>query len=235
MKIRPSVLLFCAAAALAAAAVAEDSDALAGGFGATLRFDFLYNGIKVGNVTETFRVDSEGGYVLESHAAATGLAALLYGDVWRSSRGRLDPRAGFAPDFYEEKRGPRPRQAAAFDRERGVISLERGADERREEPLEGVVYDYLNALYLSHVLGAPVAGTIAVTDGWRLKSYGYENAGVETLRTPAGEFEAARISRTDGKTRIFWLAEELGFLPVRVYVDDKGHVFESVLTGAEAR
>ena len=237
MTARLSAWLFCIALGLAAATASAEGggggDALGAGFGATLRFDFLYNGIKVGNVTETFRVDSEGGYVLESHAAATGLAALLYGDVRRGSRGRLDPRAGFLPESYEEKRGPRPRQAAVFDRARGVIVLKRGEHERREEPLEGIVYDYLTALYLSHVLGAPAAGTISVTDGWRLKAYGYENAGTETVRTPAGEFEAARLSRTGGKTRIFWLAKELDYLPVRVYVDDKGHIFESVLTGAD--
>ena len=204
-------------------------------FGATLRFDFLYNGVKVGNVTETFEVDSEGGYVLESHAAAVGLAKLLYGDVWRRSRGRLDPEAGFVPEHYEEKRGPRPRQAAFFDRARGVIALSRGEGDKREEPLDGVVYDYLNALYLSYVLGAPLDGDITVTDGWGLRLYGYQNAGVETVRTPAGKFSAARITRTDGKKRIFWLAEELDYLPVRIYVDDKGHIFESILVGAEQR
>ena len=202
-------------------------------FGAVLRFDFLYNGVKVGNVTETFEVDAKGGYVLESHAAAVGLAKLLYGDVWRRSRGRLDPEVGFVPDHYEEKRGPRPRQEAVFDRARGVVALSRGEDEEREETMDGAVYDYLNALYLSYVLGAPLDGEIAVTDGWRLKLYGYQNAGEETVRTPAGKFRAARITRTDGKKRIFWLAEELDYLPVRIYVDDKGHIFESVLVGAE--
>ena len=206
-----------------------------GSFGATLRFDFLYNGVKVGDVTEIFHVDADGGYALNSHAKAVGLAAILYGDVRRSSRGRLDPEVGFIPDFYEEKRGPRPKQTAEFDRERGVIVLRRGDDDAREEPLEGVVYDYLNALYLSYVMGRPAAGTISVTDGWRLKEYGYEQSGTETLRTPAGEFETERISRTDGKTRIFWLAKELDYLPVRIYVDDKGHIFESMLVGAERR
>ena len=217
--------------ALAAAAHAEGG--VVGAFGATLRFDFLYNGVKVGDVTEVFQADGDGGYVLDSHAEARGLAAILYGDVRRRSRGRLDPLAGFAPDFYEEKRGPRPRQTAEFDRERGVIVLRRGEDDAREEPLRGVVYDYLNAVYLSYILGRPAAGTLSVTDGWRLKDYGYEQTGTEALRTPAGEFEATRIARTDGKTRVFWLAKDLDYLPVRIYVDDKGHIFESVLVGAE--
>lgn len=207
----------------------------AGGWGVTLRYDFLYNGFKVGDVTEVFRADAGGGYVLESHAAATGLAALLHGDVRRGGGGRLDSALGFIPEFYEEKRGPRPRQRAEFDRGRGVVILHRGEDERREERLGGAVYDYLSAVYLSYILGRPAGGTLAVTDGWRLKSYVYEDLGVENVRTPAGEFSAVRMSRADGKTRIFWLAEELDYLPVRIYVDDKGHIFESVLTGAERR
>lgn len=231
-------LLLLTAAALpmlssADAAEAEAHPAAAGGaFGVTLYFDFLYNGLKVGEVTETFRADGAGGYELDSHAAASGLAAILYGDVRRHSRGRLDAALGLVPDFYEEQRGPRPRQAAEFDRARGVVTLRRGADEVREEPLAGAAYDYLSAFYLSYVLGRPAAGTLAVTDGWRLKEYGYEWTGTEALRTPLGEFAAERVSRTDGKTRIFWLAKELDYLPARVYVDDKGHVFESVLTGA---
>ena len=200
--------------------------------GATLRFDFLYNNFKVGDVVETFRTDADGGYVLESHAKATGLAKVFYGDVIRASSGRLHPEFGLLPERYDEKRGPRPRQSAEFDRGRGVVALRRGEDERREEMLSGVVHDYLSAIYLSYVLGGARSGKIVVTDGWRLKEYEYENAGTETVRTPAGEFEAVRISRS-GKVRIFWLAKELGWLPVRVYVDDKGHIFESILTGAE--
>ena len=230
------LLLFAGGAfAEDAFAAEEDANAWAGKFGATLRFDFLYNGTKVGDVTETFVVDESGGYVLESHAAATGLAAILYGDVFRRSSGHLDAEFGFVPERYEEKRGRRPRQAAEFDRSRSALVLSRGEDESREEKLQGVVYDYLNALYLSHVMGRPTAGTLSVTNGWRLQSYGYENAGEETLQTPLGDLETIRISRTDGKTRIFWLAKELDYLPVRIYVDDKGHIFESALVGAETR
>ena len=228
-------LLLCAGAGGWAGWASAAEDAGTGEFGVTLRFDFLYNGIKAGDVTETFLVDAEGGYVLESHAKAVGLAALFYGDVRRRSSGRLDAEAGFVPERYEEKRGPRPRQSAEFDWERGAVVLKREGEGDKVEPLEGFVYDYMNALYLSHVLGRPIGGTILVTDGWRLKAYGYENAGEEKLQTPAGEFETIKISRTDGKTRIFWLAKKLNYLPVRIYVDDKGHIYESALVGAETR
>ena len=50
-----------------------------------------------------------------------------------------------------------------------------------------------------------------------------------------GSLKTIKISRTDGKTRIFWLAKKLNYLPVRIYVDDKGHIYESALVGAETR
>ena len=67
-----SALLFCAAgSALAEGVEGGEGGVGVGGWGVTLRYDFLYNGFKVGDVTEVFRADAGGGYVLESHAAAT--------------------------------------------------------------------------------------------------------------------------------------------------------------------
>ena len=70
---------------------------------------------------------------------------------------------------------------------------------------------------------APVA--VSITDGKGISSSTYKAAGRETVKTPAGEFDALKLEREkkdpDDRTSEIWLATKHGYLPVRILVVEK--------------
>lgn len=197
----------------------------------TLRFDFFYNDIKIANTTDTFMPAADGTYTLRSHAASVGLAKLLHGDVNRESQGRLDEIHGLQMHRYSETRGKKKPQSAVFNEVTDTLLLQRG-DDNREEQTEAPLFDYLTALYRSYVLGRVVDGKTPTTNGWRLKTYNYTAGTAEDVQTGAGTMQAVPLRRhSERGERILWLAPALNFLPVRLHIDDKGHVFKLVLVG----
>ena len=202
----------------------------------TLFFDLSYNGFKIAEVTETFTPLEDGGYIIKSHAVAVGLAKLLHGDVVRESRGRLNDESGLQTNYYREKRGSYVLQKAVFDEATGEWRLfkdKRGKKETRVEKPASPIYDYLNAAYRGYTENRLFGGKITMTNGWRLKTYDYQIGETEKMTTVRGTLSVVPIIRESPRgKRIFWLAAEMDYLPIKSYVDDKGHVFETVLTGA---
>ena len=197
----------------------------------TLQLEFFYGGTKVADVTDVLRVSesADGGavYEIDSDARAVGLAKLLHGDTVRRSRGRVDAEYGLLMTMYYDKRGTRKEQQARLTE--GRLFLQRG-DEKREEAVQEPVFDYLTLLYRSYFLGAPIGGEVLFTNGWRLRNYDYREQGMETVATGMGEMEAVLLVRSsDRGDRKIWLAPSLGYLPVRAYVNDKGHEFTTVM------
>ncbi len=204
----------------------------------TLYFDFFYGDIHAAKVKDTFSV-SNGEYVIESHAEAQGLAKLLYGDVIRKSVGKFinvdDHEQNSAGDLhmqrYDEKRGRLALQTAIVEGE--YLNLQKGKEMRQEDIPDEHLLDYLTALYRSYALQKPVAGTVALTEGWRLKVYEYSVGEEEEVETPYGNILAVPIVRdNESGKRIFWLASEMQYIPVKFYIETKkGHVFQTLLTG----
>ncbi|MCG6970453.1 MAG: DUF3108 domain-containing protein [Gammaproteobacteria bacterium] len=59
--------------------------------------------------------------------------------------------------------------------------------------------------------------TYSVADGGKIKEYIIEKIGDETLKIPLGEFAATKLQRvTENKTTIWWCAEQLLFLPIKI-------------------
>jgi hypothetical protein len=72
-----------------------------------------------------------------------------------------------------------------------------------------------------------------MTDGRRVTRYRFTVSGRETVATPAGTFEAIRVSRVrekdDNATEV-WLAAARGMIPVRILVTEPdGATFDQVL------
>ena len=218
-------LIALAVLAFATTAAAQEPKSL------TLHFDFFYNNIPAAKVVETFTIEEDGGYVINSHAKASGLAKLLYGDVIRKSRGRIDEVLGLLPLHFETKRGKRPKNTMVFDEDAGVLHLQRGEETRSEPVPEAPLVDYLTAIYRPYILQTLTPGMVAATDGWRIKTYEYIAGEMEKIKTPMGEFDAVPLIRESERgNRVFWLAPEMDYIPIKVHIDDKGHVFKSVLT-----
>lgn len=222
--LRSAALFFCIAAA-ANASAAENS------FSLTLHFDFFYNGIKAAEVTETFSANESGEYEIASNAKALGLAKILYGDVARKSVGRVDSQIGLQMRRYEEQRGSRPPQSAETNESANTIRLQRGEEMREEPAPDAPLTDYLTALYRHYILKQMTPGRAAATNGWRLRIYDYAAGETEEVQTAAGVFAAESLHRDSPRgRRTFWFAPSLDYLPIKIYIDDKGHVFETVLT-----
>lgn len=195
----------------------------------TLYFDFYYNGIKAAEVEDVIRIGKDE-YEITSRAKAEGLAKLLYGDVLRKSAGRVSPLAGLLPLKYEEQRGKRARTMMELDEAAGVLNLQKG-EEKKSAPLpQEPLTDYLTALYQPMVQRKLSPGKSAATNGWRLKVYDYKTGAPEEVKTGTGTVHAETLFRESERgQRMFWFAPSLEYLPVKIYVNDKGHEFETVL------
>ena len=200
--------------------------------GVTLRFDFYYGETKIADVTETLDLSEAGDtYTLRSYSAAVGLAKLLHGDVRIESQGLVDEAQGLLMTLYHEDRKGKKRRAR-HDLDSGTLHLSEGEKARTEEST-GAVFDYLTAIYRSYFLQAATGGQLPVTNGWRFKDYDYVVTGEETVDTAMGSLNAVVLSRhSDRGDRKVWLAPSLGYLPVRLLVDEKGHVFHTIIKEA---
>ena len=196
--------------------------------GVTLSMEFFYGDMKAADVTEALTFSADGReYELRNQATAVGLARLLYGDSTSRSRGVVDDTHGLLMTLYQEQRGKRDAQQAEL--KAGVLHLRRG-EQTREEAMALPVFDHLSAVYRSYLKGEVVDGGFQYTNGWRLKEYEYANAGMETVSTGLGEVEAVLLVRESARgVRKIWLAPALDYLPVRLYVNDKGHEFTTVV------
>jgi hypothetical protein len=59
--------------------------------------------------------------------------------------------------------------------------------------------------------------TYSIADGGKIKEYSIKKIGAETVKIPLGEFATAKLQRiTDSKTTIWWCAEQLHFLPIKI-------------------
>jgi len=207
-----------------------------------LVYSLSRNGLEIARVEESFESDGRG-YRIISEARAVGVAALLArGQGWRrESRGTLDA-AWLRPDQFTDQRGTNPVQRARFDWANGQIRFDRpgsGAPEGEAEPLPASTTDRLSFPYAlarraRQPAGLPTTGWDApMTDGRRVSRYRYTVAGRETLSTPAGSFEAIRVSRVrekDDNATDVWLAAGRGMIPVRILVAEQdGATFDQVL------
>jgi hypothetical protein len=200
------------------------------------------NGLEIARVEESFEREG-GGYRILSEARAVGVAALLArGQGWRrESRGTLGP-AGLRPDQFTDQRGSNPVLRARFDWSASRIRFDRPGTDAAEgdgEPLPPATNDRLSfpyalALRAGQPPGLPAAEWDApMTDGRRVSRYRFAVAGREPLSTPAGSFDAIRVSRVrekgDNATDV-WLAAGRGMIPVRILVaDNDGATFDQVL------
>jgi hypothetical protein len=169
-------------------------------------YELRRNGSAVADISERLEHDGRT-YRLSQTWKGKGIYGLR-GEARRSSAGRVGPE-GLQPEAFED--------------------LRPGKDPRRASPAPGV-QDRLSVLW-HFAFKLPAGGvTLQVADGRGMSTHAYRPAGREHIRTPAGEFHALKIERTDDDRRAqVWLAPERGNVPVRVMVTEKdGTVVEVI-------
>jgi len=198
--------------------------------------------LEIARIEETYQ-RSGTHYRLLSEARPVGVAALLArGQGWRrESRGTVS-EAGLRPDLFTDQRGNNPALRAVFDWQANQVRFERPGgnavpDQPASEPesISGHATDRLSFPYALAQRAAlpPGEWDVAMTDGRRLSRYRFAVAGRETVQTPAGTFDALRVSRVhekDDNATDVWLAVERGMIPVRILVTEPdGSTFDQVL------
>lgn len=196
-----------------------------------LEYALLRNGWVMAEVVERLE-HGNGTYRLTETWRGKGVYALL-GRAQRTSAGNL--RAdGPQPREYVDERSGRDTQRVSFDWGANTITRRyKGAT--RTEPVPADTQDrlsFLLALAFSSQKGEPVSFHVA--DGRGMSRHTYKPNGRERVATPAGEFDAVKLTRKNegsGEVAEIWLAADRGYLPVRIVVVEKdGTRYEHVAT-----
>jgi hypothetical protein len=169
-------------------------------------YELARNGMTLAEVTHQLEHDGRS-YKLTEHWKGKGLLALK-GDATRTSEGAI-AADGLRPRKFEDKRTGRDTRQAQFD--------PKGATLEQQDQL---------SLLWSFAFAPPTKPVaVSVADGKRVSHYGYQPAGRERVKTPAGEFDALKFvkkrERPEDKATEIWLAADRQNLPVRILVVDK--------------
>ena len=163
-------------------------------------------------MNDELRLNDNGGYMLHSTGDTRGIFA-VYGDVYRTSHGKLDDSQGLKASYYQEKRG-RFASWRVAEFSDGKVHLRLGEQERVEQ-VDTPVFDFLTIMYVPFIMEQlPTPGKIWATDGWKLKQYDFTiSEQPEQVETAYGRIDSWQYKRTD-KNRKVWIAPQLGYIPI---------------------
>ena len=195
-----------------------------------IEYTLLRNGATMAEVVDRFE-HANGSYQLTETWRGKGMYALL-GRAKRTSAGALSPD-GPRPHEYVDERSGRDTQRVSFDWKANTITR-RYKGKTSTEPVPTDTQDRLSFLlkltFASH-RGQPVSFHVA--DGRGMSQHTYTTNGRERVGTPAGEFDAIKVARTNGSgdRAEIWFATNRHYLPVRIVVIEKdGTRYEHVAT-----
>lgn len=195
-----------------------------------IEYTLMRNGSTMAEVVDRLE-HANGSYQLTETWKGKGMYALL-GRAKRTSAGALGPD-GPRPHEYVDERSGRDTQRVSFDWKANTITR-RYKGKTSTEPVPVDTQDRLSFLlkltFASHK-GQPV--TFHVADGRGMSQHTYNSNGRERVGTPAGAFDAIKITRTNGSgdRAEIWLATDRHYLPVRIVVMEKdGTRYEHVAT-----
>jgi hypothetical protein len=202
-----------------------------------LDYNIKLSGIVLGKATSELRKERDDRYVYEKVAKANGLAKWFVSDViterseWKLVDGR--PQS-IRFDYTEIDGSEEKRESIVFDWSRNKASMT-WDNQSREMGISPNTLDRLT-VELSAVMDIRSAARpyeYQVAGKGRVKTRRFVPAGVERIELPAGSFVSLkyRLVRDDSNRRstMFWLAEELGYLPVRMEHHDNKKNFVVVM------
>jgi len=190
-------------------------------FNGTIEYKLSKDNFAIANVIEQV-TQTATTYKITSQIQAVGLATFFQkGKLERVSEGEKT-KAGPQTLRFQETRSDKT-NLAIWDATNQRFTFQ-PADPHETLPAAAGVTDRLNLAYL-FALGKPINNDIkvTVTNGKRLDQYHYRKMGTERLETPIGKLETIHFTRQivgDDNQVEFWIAPNLGYLPIRVRVQD---------------
>ena len=186
-----------------------------------IEYELKRNGSVMAEVVDRLE-QANGSYQLSEHWKGKGIYAVM-GKAKRTSAGMLTAD-GPRPTEYVDERSGRDTQRVSFDWKANTVTRRYKGDTRTE----GVPPDtqdrlsFLLALTFASSKGGPVSFHIA--DGRGMSRHTYQVSGRERVATPAGEFDAIKVTRdSEGSSEVaeLWFAADRGHLPVRIVLVEK--------------
>ncbi|HEX6156008.1 MAG TPA: DUF3108 domain-containing protein [Burkholderiales bacterium] len=184
-----------------------------------IEYELRRNGSVMAEVVDRLE-HGNGRYELSEHWKGKGVYSLM-GRAKRTSVGTLSAH-GPRPTEYVDERSGRDTQRVTFDWQANTITR-RYQGNVRTEPVPQDTQDRLSFLlaltFISNNNG-PLGFHVA--DGRGMSRHTYQLSGRERVATPAGEFDAIKVTRTnDAEVTELWFAVTRGYLPVRILLVEK--------------
>lgn len=225
---------------LAAALVAGSAQA-AGPSQMNVVYDLYRNGIKLGQVTDTF-TRSGTRYVLISETRASGPLKMLWpGNIHLESTGVVTPK-GLRPMQFQHARSDAPNKLATarLDWKQRNITYQYKGESRRVEGLQDGAQDQLSQLYqFMFAPGLPTDYILQVVSGRDLNDYHYMRSDGGSIQTPLGAMATQQYQRItqkpDEKSITVWVAPARNNLPVQIRVSEDGVTIEQRLVRASVK
>jgi len=233
-----------------AEAALKDSDSLrakaraesyAGPVRMNVEYDLYRNGIKLGQVTDTF-TRSGNRYTLTSETRATGPLKMLWpGSIRLESTGVVTPQ-GLRPTRFQHARSDAPNKLATarLDWKQRSIAYQYKGESRRVEGLQEGAQDQLSQVY-QFMFSPRLPGdfTLQVVSGRDLNDFHYVRSDGGAIETPLCALATQRFQRItqkpDEKAITVWVAPARNNLPVQIRVSEDGVTVEQRLLRARIR
>ncbi len=208
-------------------------------FEATYRIERF--GLRVAKVQRQLSKEGKH-YLFHSTSSVHGLASLFTDQRHvEQSRLMLSDEALLPLEYSYHREGSKPRQRGAyFDWEQGLLRL-RDGEQRQELQLEHGTWDRLSAelLLMQDLRRGSLPEHYRLTDGRAVKKYRVVREAEEWLDTALGNLRTVRIlhlRERDQRRIIFWCAEKLHYLPVRIeYIKSGGARYTASIESYHAR
>lgn len=212
---------------LVALAVEAAPAALQGKF--EIQFDVTCEGTQIGEIFEQLEISGDR-YQMTETSKGKGIFALM-GTTKRTSRGTIKDGVLQPLEFADERTG-RDTARAWFDWKAQTITMQYSG-RKGSEPMPPNSQDRLSFLLAVTLMpGRTNYLKLSIFDGKGQSRHEYDVGGRERVKTPAGEFDAVKVTRRTepGKkdSAHLWVASDFG-LPVKlVHVERDGKSCEHI-------
>lgn len=179
--------------------------------------------VTVGETRAQLEQTKDGIYRYTSVSEARGLISLFVDDVIREESIYQDDGKQITPISYtyrHEGSKKNRNEKIAYDWTDGVATIDYRGHESSVELKPGTIDLFLlRVALMNDIEDDKIDKSYRVIDNGRVKSFHLRGDELESVSTPAGNFETVRVERIDeneDKRLRLWLARELNYLPVRV-------------------
>ncbi|MHB1214291.1 MAG: DUF3108 domain-containing protein [Thiobacillus sp.] len=207
----------------------------------SLVYDLYRNGLKLGQVTDTF-TRSGARYTLSSETHASGPLKMLWPGSIRLESTGLVTRQGLRPMQFQHGRSDAPQKLATarLDWKQRSITYQYKGETWQVNGLQNGAQDQLSQVYqFMFVSGLPTDYSQQVVSGRKLNDYRYARLDGGAIETPLGSLVTQQYQRItqkpDEKAISVWVAPARNNLPVQIRVVEDGVTMEQRLVRASVK